>query len=242
MVCPKIFRLSPIAYIKLGFLLDYYKKLRRISVEQVEKKHRQVKLKDKDISLFNFIAKFGFATVGQLHIYLGGSINSLKTRLSHLVNDGYLVNHRIFFDKPSVYTITKKSNLTDLGLVTEINLRDYYHDILVIDVFLKIRDKFIDYTTEKMIRAERGIGVGKSGRIPDLIGHLSDGKAVAIEIDRTDKSHERLQRIIDDYRMNFDYQEVWFYARNDFIFNNLTKNIGDSTKFKLFKIVDILPI
>lgn len=204
-----------------------------------DKKVRKVRIQEKDVELFNFVAKFGFATVGQLHTYLGGSIHSLKTRLSHLVNDGYLVNHRIFFDKPSVYTITKKSNLTDLSIVSEINLRDYYHDVLVIDVFLKIREKFAGYTTEKMIRAERGVGVGKKGRIPDLVGYLEDGRAVAVEVDRTDKSHERLKRIIDDYRMNFDYSEVWFYARNDFIYNNLKKSIGDSAKFRLFKINEL---
>lgn len=199
-----------------------------------ELKKRTVRLQEKDITMFEFIGKFGFATTGQIHEYLGGSLNSLKTRLSHLVNDGYLVNHRIFFSKPSVYTITKKANLTDLSIVKDINLRDYYHDLLVIDIFLKTRTNFINYTTEKMIRAERG-GVGKKGRIPDLVGYMED-KAIAVEVDRTDKSIERLRKIVDDYLMNFDYKEVWFYARNDFIFNNLTKVIGGSPKFKVFKI------
>ena len=205
-----------------------------------EKQSRKVRLQEKDVQLFNFVAKFGFATVDQMHGYLGGSLHSLKTRLSHLVGDGYLVNYRIFFGKPSVYTITKKSNLTDLSIVQQINLRDYYHDLLVVDVFLKIKGSFSDYTTEKMIRAERGVGVGKKGRIPDLVGYLSDGRAVAVEVDRTDKSHERLQRIIDDYRMSFDYNEVWFYARNDFIYNNLLKHIGDSPKFKVYRLEEVI--
>ncbi len=202
-------------------------------------KHRSVRLKDKDLITFDFIAKFGFATVEQLYSYLGGSINSLKTRLSHLVNDGYLVNHRIFFGKPSVYTITNKANRTGLSIVKEISLRDYEHDILVIDVFLKLRDKFVNHTTEKMIRAERGVGVGKSGRIPDLIGHTADGKTIAIEVDRTDKSLDRLRTIIVTYAGYSKYDEVWFICATQLIFNNLEK-VNFIDKIKLFHLKDVM--
>jgi hypothetical protein len=81
--------------------------------------------------------------------------------------------------------------------------------------------------------------VGRKGRIPDLVGYM-DNKAIALEVDRTDKSNERLKKIVDDYLMNFNYNEVWFYARNDFIFNNLTRAVGDSSKFKVFKISESL--
>lgn len=47
---------------------------------EAKKKHRSVRLKNKDLQLFEFVAQFGFANVEQLHSYLGGSINSLKTR------------------------------------------------------------------------------------------------------------------------------------------------------------------
>jgi hypothetical protein len=205
-----------------------------------EKNPREVKVHSNDVEMFNFLAKFGFGTIDQISTFIGAKASSLKIRLSYMIRGGYMVNHRIFYDKPSVYTITKKANLTDLSIVTEINLRDYYHDILVIDIFLKIRNNFVDFTTERMIRMERGVGVGKSGRIPDLIGHTEDGRAIAIEVDRTDKSHERIQRIIDDYRMNFDYNEVWFYARNEFIYNNLSKAIKGSPKFKIFMVKDVM--
>ncbi len=202
-------------------------------------KHRSVRLKDKDLLLFDFIAQFGFASVEQLHCYLGGSVNSLKTRLSHLVNDGYLVNHRIFFGKPSVYTITNKANRTSLSLVKEISVRDYEHDMLVIDVFLKLQDRFASHTTEKMIRAERGVGVGKSGRIPDLIGHTTDGRAVAIEVDRTDKSLDRLRNIVVTYAGEAKYDEVWFICATQLIFNNLEK-VNFTSKIKLFHLKDVM--
>lgn len=206
---------------------------------KIDKKVRSVRLKDKDILLFDFIAKFGFATVEQLHLYLGGSINSLKTRLSHLVNDGYLLNHRIFFHRPSVYTVTAKGNQTELGLVKVINLRDYEHDLLVIDVFLKLRDRFVGYDSEKMIRAARGIGVGKSGRIPDLIGYTSEGDAIAIEVDRTDKSLDRLKSIVVSYATAHQYSEVWFICGNQLIFNNMEK-VGYDNKIKLFHLKDVI--
>lgn len=204
-----------------------------------EKKHRSVRLKDKDLLLFDFIAKFGFATVNQLHSYLGGSLNSLKTRLSHLVNDGYLVNHRIFFSQPSVYTVTVKSNRTELGLVKNINLKNYEHDILVIDVFLALRDRFTHYASEKMVRAKRGVGVGKSGRLPDLVGYTSNGKSIAIEVDRTDKSLDRLKGIVVSYATQFEYDEVWFICCNQLIFNNLEK-VGFDDKIKLYHLKDVL--
>jgi hypothetical protein len=206
---------------------------------ETEKKHRSVRLKDKDLLIFDFVAKFGFANVGQLHTYLGGSLNSLKTRLSHLVNDGYLVNHRIFFGKPSVYTITAKGNRTGLASVKEISVGGYEHDLLVIDVFLKLQSRFVDYATEKMLRAERGVGVGKSGRIPDLVGFTTDGKAIALEVDRTDKSLDRVQKIVNTYAMEFKYQEVWFICANQLIYNNLEK-VNFSDKIKLFHLKDVI--
>ena len=75
----------------------------------MEQKISTVRVKEADIKMFNFIAKFGFATINQINSYVGTNVNSLKVRLSHMINGGYLVNHRIFYDKPSVYTITKKS-------------------------------------------------------------------------------------------------------------------------------------
>jgi hypothetical protein len=208
-------------------------------MEKIEKKHRSVRLTEKDLLLFDFVARFGFANVGQLYSYLGGSLNSLKTRLSHLVNDGYLVNHRIFFGKPSVYTITVKGNRTGLASVKEISVGGYEHDLLVIDVFLKLRERFVSYTTEKMIRAERGVGVGKSGRIPDLVGQAVDGKVIALEVDRTDKSLDRVQKIVNTYAMEFKYQEVWFICANQLIYNNLEK-VNLSDKIKLFHLKDVL--
>ena len=205
----------------------------------LEKKHRSVRLKDKDLLLFDFVAKFGFASVDQLHSYLGGSINSLKTRLSHLVNDGYLANHRIFFGKPSVYSITRKGNTTGLAIVKDISLGNYEHDMLVIDVFLKLRDRFASYATEKMIRTERGVGVGKAGRIPDMVGYTADEKAIAIEVDRTDKSLDRVRKIVSTYVIESKYSEVWFICANQLIFNNLEK-VNYSDKIKLFYLKDVL--
>jgi hypothetical protein len=187
--------------------------------------------------LFEFISKFGFANTEQIHKYIGGSLGSVKARLSLLSANGYLKTHRIFYDRLASYTVTRKANVTGLGLVTEINLGGYLHDEMVLDVFLKLRDRFIDYTTERMIRAERGIS--KTGRIPDLIGELQDG-VVALEIDRTDKSLDRLQGIINTYKVDYEYDEVWFICRNSFIYNNLERTIKGDEKFKLFMLEDIL--
>jgi hypothetical protein len=203
------------------------------------KKHRTVRLKEKDINLFDFISKFGFATVEQINSYLGGSLNSLKTRLSHLVNDGYLINHRIFYGKPSVYTVTQKACSENLSMVKQISVGKYEHDLLVIDVFLKLKNKFTEYYTERMIRSERGIGIGKKGRIPDLKGFTQENKVIAIEVDRTDKSLERLRAIIASYGLNSEIDEVWFICSSRLIFNNIEK-VNSSYKVKIFHLKDVL--
>lgn len=203
------------------------------------KKHRTVRLKEKDINLFDFISKFGFATVEQINSYLGGSLNSLKTRLSHLVNDGYLINHRIFYEKPSVYTVTQKACSEHLSIVKQISVGKYEHDLLVIDVFLKLKNRFTQYYTERMIRSERGIGIGKKGRIPDLKGITHDSKSIAIEVDRTDKSLERLRSVIASYGLNSEVDEVWFICSSKLIFNNIEK-VNSSSKIKVFHLKDVL--
>lgn len=202
-------------------------------------KHRTVRLKEKDINLFNFISKFGFATVEQINSHLGGSINSLKTRLSHLVNDGYLLNHRIFYGKPSVYTVTQKACSENLSVVKQISVGKYEHDLLVIDVFLKLQNLFVEYSTERMIRSERGVGIGKKGRIPDLKGTTHNNKSIAIEVDRTDKSLDRLRAIIASYALIGEIDEIWFICSSNLIFNNIEK-VNCSDKVKIFHLKDVL--
>lgn len=90
-----------------------------------------------------------------------------------------------------------------------------------------------------MIRAQRGVGVGKSGRIPDFIGYTSDGKSIAIEVERTDKSLDRLKGIVVSYATQHEYDEVWFICGNQLIFNNFEK-VGFDDKIKLYHLEDVL--
>lgn len=200
---------------------------------------RRVKITAQDMVMFELISKFGFANVRQVHEYFGGAFASIKARMSLLAVNGYLTTNRVFYDKLALYTVTKKANVGDLGLITAINLRDCLHDEMVLDVFLKLRSQFIDYTSERMLRAERGVGIDKIGRIPDLIGHTDNGD-IAIEVDRTDKGLDRLRKIIDSYIVNTSYNEVWFICKNNFIFNNLEKVSNGHSKFKLFMLDDVL--
>ena len=117
---------------------------------------RKVKITAKDMELFQLIIKFGFANVRQVHEYFGGSIASIKARMSLLAVNGYLTTNRVFYSKPALYTVTKKANLENIGLVTSINLRDCLHDEMVLDVFLKLRNMFTSYTTERS--EERRVG------------------------------------------------------------------------------------
>ena len=48
---------------------------------------------------------------------------------------------------------------------------------------------------------------------------LSDGRAVAIEVDRTDKSLDRLRNIVVTYAGEVKYGEVWFICATQLIYN-----------------------
>jgi hypothetical protein len=188
-----------------------------------------------DLLVFELVERFGFVTASQIEDYTG--ITPLPSRLSKLVKEDYLSCHKIFHQKPAVYSVTNKSNLLDLPLVKKIDVSDYTHDLLVIDVFLKIRHKFSSYVTEKELRMQRGIGY--KGRIPDLIGCNSDGKIISVEVDRTPKSLKRLKEIVATYNNDKSYDEVWFICGGKFIYNNLDKvSYGD--KIKLFNLSDVL--
>ena len=199
-----------------------------------------VRINDRDLKIFDFLAMFGYATIEQLLKYTGGgNLRWLTTRLRNLVNEGYLVQHRILHAKPGVYTITKKANRTSLGEIKNIDISDYHHDLLVIDVFLQLQHKFANYITERMIRTDRGVGAGKYGRIPDLAAYTTDGKSIALELDRTAKSLQRLEKIVDSYVADARYDEVWFICATGFIRNNIEK-LAWSEKIKVFSLENVL--
>ena len=205
----------------------------------MSKKDKPVLINARDLLIFDFVERFGFATATQVQRFIGDGQNSIKARLAALVREDYLTNQRLFYAKPSVYSVTEKANLLDLNLVKKMDLNDYEHDLLVIDVFLQLRHMFSGFASERIIRKRRGVGVGKSGRIPDFIAYLDGGLTVAIEVDRRAKSIERLQKIVDEYIADDKYNEVWFICASQFIHNSLSR-VTTNAKIKLFSLEDVL--
>ena len=57
------------------------------------------------------------------------------------------------------------------------------------------------------------LGVGQHGHLPDGILILSEGKQIAIEVELSCKSKQRLESILKAYAAQFSLQEVWYFCR-----------------------------
>ncbi len=59
--------------------------------------------------------------------------------------------------------------------------------------------------------------MGPHGHLPDGILVFPDGKQVAIEVELSCKSKQRLEAILKTYAAQFSLQEVWYFCRQSML-------------------------
>jgi hypothetical protein len=171
-----------------------------------------LRLTKRDLEVLGFVARHGFATVGQVGAAcfstwwdgrreLEVSTTMVYRRLKMLVDANLLRHEYVLYGKPGVYLATRKSaDLVDVGVPpTKVDLKSFDHDLRVVDLALTLEGQ-TDWITERQIRARavsaargRGGRVSRSGglgRVPDglLVSPWGEAWAVELEISRKDNA------------------------------------------------------
>lgn len=192
-------------------------------MQEEEKKTRRKKrhsrgflLTDRDIEILTLINEFGFCEMPQLDKRF--SLNKPRNYeiMRRLVNHGLLIHEYILHHHHGVYRLSPEgARCTSLPPLARVPLATYRHDLLVVEVHLRLRLQYPDarwISTRHLMQEKHQHGVGKTGHLPDGVLILGSGEKIAIEVELTPKGKNRLERILKGYGGAFEYKEVSYYC------------------------------
>ncbi len=191
-------------------------------MEETAKKPRKkrksgyVVLTERDEEILNFVGKF--AVVNERHLIrlldFKNDIQGYKNLariLDRLERGGYIKREKIRWKEPGYVLLGENgAALLNTRKPKGVLLNTLNHDMLTIDLYFLIRDKGA-IRTEQEIRLEIGLEAARKVKIPDLI--LSDH--IAYEVEISEKSNARVQKIINDYILNTRYARINYYAKSE---------------------------
>lgn len=174
------------------------------------------KLTERDLQILSFINAFGCCEMPQLDRRFGLSKPRNYQLMNRLLKAGLVKHERVFYGRHGIYRLTAKgAKLTDLPPLARIPLATYHHDLTLIELYLRLRERYpqAHWMSERaLMRDKHADGVGKRGHLPDGVLILPEQKPIAVEVELTLKSKPRLERILKGYSAAFDYQAVWYYC------------------------------
>jgi len=172
----------------------------------------EVRLVDRDYVIFREIDRWRVALGRQITEVAGFTgQKASQRRLKKLLETGFLERKRILYGVAGIYSLTNKARtVANLPIRNDkIRVEQVVHDIAVLDTAIYFHKTkavpFEDMTTEKQLHSLDGFGVRKHR--PDFVINRA-GKTYCVEIELSLKAKSRLEGIIQDNFMKYDYQ-IW---------------------------------
>jgi len=169
-------------------------------------------LTDRDMEIIRLIHRFRFCLGRHILSLLSfEGTRSCDRRLRTLVDAGFVKRKKVLYGFPYLYTTTHKGRLTIGANKREdkIRLDLIPHNIHVLDSVIYCKLKYNlslkDIQSEKELHILDGFNTRKHQS--DFTFSL-DGKKYAVELERTVKSKNRLEKNIRDNYLGYDYQ-IW---------------------------------
>jgi hypothetical protein len=155
-----------------------------------------------DRELLRFLALHRATTAAQVPVLLKISPRRASERLRRLEDARLLRRDRIFAGRPATVTITRRG-LREIGSELpppRVSLTEYRHDVGVSWLWLAARDGVFGHmrevVAERELRAATQPVRGLEQHRADLQLTTAAGKRIAVELELTAKSTERLDRIM----------------------------------------------
>jgi len=176
-----------------------------------------MKLTDRDVEIIRFINEFGFCEITQLTRKFDLKKPRCYQIMERLVKANFVKHERIFYGKHGVFYLTNQgASFSNLPPIKNIPKDNYDHQLAIINVYFKMMQEFpnAEWLSERFVRKQKSLySVGKKIKhLCDGVLVLSDDKQIAIEVELTMKSKERLNEIIRSYALHKHIKEVWYYC------------------------------
>lgn len=205
------------------------------SVSLKRKKSEKLYIQERDVKIFEFLNRVGYANVGQIALFILGSgdaksQNAMLRRLYVLRRFEYL---KVFHTHMgNYYGLTSKSKLSN-QLISGVKFDQLPHHNFLLALFDIVRGCTV--LTEREVLAKYKT-VGKKGKIPDMI--IDDW---IIEYERTPKSNEDCKSLL-DYWITEHNKNVCIIYEDPEIRNRYQRYITDHAKVRLLPKADYLKI
>lgn len=191
-------------------------------------------LTNRDMEIMRFINDFGFCEMPQIERRFGLNKPRSYKVVKRLINAGLVLHEYVLRNRHGIYRLTREgAECTDLPMLKYVSLGSYIHQLTVIDVHLKLMQRFpeADWVSERRLRRDKFLSgrFDRFGHVADGILLFSDGKRIAIEVELTMKGKDRLGKIIRGYVLDRSISGVWYYCASDIV--DKIKKVTDWTKY-----------
>ncbi|OGT57570.1 MAG: hypothetical protein A3F14_05570 [Gammaproteobacteria bacterium RIFCSPHIGHO2_12_FULL_43_28] len=195
----------------------------------------------RDTKIIKFINEFGFCEIPQIEKQFGLNKARAYKIMQRLVKRGYVIHERIFYHRHGIYRVTRQgAQISGLPRLDKVPVGIYEHQIAVIEIYIKLMREYPDahWMSERAMRKTGSmprVGRNRDRHYADALFFLPDGKQIAIEVELTMKSKNRLDDILSDYVCQFEINEVWYFCAPD-VFEKVKKLAAKFRMIKVFKI------
>lgn len=194
----------------------------------MDEKHYQI--------LLEFIAKFGVVHEKHINIILPQFFEN-KFLLKKMLKDGYINEHKLHIVTGAYYTLgTISAQLTATKEIKSLNFNTLNHDMLLLDLYFDLLNKNpgSEIQSERQLKIGEGVKVGDKKKFPDLLVTNPNGEQIAIELEITEKSKDRLIEIINNYISDINLYQVHYFVKSATLGKKLLELAGYHQKLKIF--------
>jgi len=203
--------------------------LRQKAPRGVARRDRGLRLTERDVEVVRWIARWRFASLGQVRRRFGLGRSGAYGCLGRLAELGMLEFQRLFAAHPGSYTVTAGGlGLAEVALPrVGVDLRTYRHDAALVDVGIDLELQGLVVVSERELRAADA-GAAQPRHAVVLGGQQADGRArrhypdlivgpegqtrFAVELELAAKRTARLREILLAYRRAQHLAAVVYYA------------------------------
>jgi predicted transcriptional regulator len=174
-----------------------------------------------EIEILRFVNEFGFCEINQIMKRFGMKKSAAYLSMQLLIRLGLVIQAHIIQGRRGAYIVTHKGiTLLELDLpqVRKVSLVTYEHHLIVIDVHLKLKALHPDavfISERRLTRNKYTMGCGKNEHVPDGVLAFPDGDQSAIEVEKSLKTRDRLEKILFGYGLQDTFKEVWYFCSQD---------------------------
>jgi predicted transcriptional regulator len=201
-------------------------------------------LTERDMKIMRFINEFGFCEMPQIEKMFGLRKPRNYKVMQRLVKAELVMHEYVLRNRHGIYRLTREgAECTDYPMLKYVSLGSYLHQLTVVDVYLKLMQRFPDATwiSERQLKREQYIkgSFTRYGHVADGMLIFPDEKKIAIEVELTMKGKDRLDKIIRSYIRNREINGVWYYCSPDIV-NRVKKAVDWWSDVQVFGLGELL--